>query len=173
MHMCLLSLRVRTDGPNNSGLTARVAQMRGEQASQCTARSAAQPSRLPNYCDRARHLRDPWLRGPHCLRIGPAPQGLRAACGATCGSAQRKCPTNQRPVPHRRTNMTCRRAGEKRCCQTRARCAREAVLIMGICGSPAGVLDSKRTVHLLPGPSNACSTCSGTPVGGGQREQKQ
>ena len=78
------------------------------------AHSAAQPSRLPNDCDRARHLRDPWLRGPHCLCIGPAPQGLRAACGATCGSAQRKCPTNQRPVRHRITNMTCRRAGEKR-----------------------------------------------------------
>ena len=43
------------------------ANTRQTRASHCcgTARSAAQPSRLPNYCDRARHLRDPWLHGPH------------------------------------------------------------------------------------------------------------
>jgi hypothetical protein len=81
------------------------ANTRQTRASHCcgTACSAAQPSRLPNYCDRARHLRDPWLHGPHCLRIGPAPQGLRAACGATCGSAQRNCPTHYVERPRQKT----------------------------------------------------------------------
>ena len=56
----------------------------------CT--SAARPSRLPNCCDPVRHLRDLWLRGLHCARTGPAPDGLRAGSGATCGSATRVMP---------------------------------------------------------------------------------
>ena len=46
--------------------------------------------------------------------------------------------------------------------QTRARRALEAVLITGLCGSQAGVPETKRAAHLQSGPLNACPICSWT-----------
>jgi hypothetical protein len=114
-------------GPNNSGLTARVAQPNARRTTnkhpsaqwQCTARSAAQPSRLrPTIVTGRDTFATPGCAVRTVYESGRLPRGCALlACyllvARLAGSAQRNCPTNQRPVPHRRNNMTCRRAGEK------------------------------------------------------------
>ena len=65
------------------------------------------------------------------------------------------------PVDEQEQTRPVNTQGDRRVAQTCAQRAPEAERTAGICGSRAGVLESRRTSHLLVSSSNARRTCPG------------
>ena len=164
MHVCF-SLRVRTDGPNNGSQTAQVAQMRGEKASQWTARSEhIRPhsrADCPTILTRCDTCATPGCAARTVYASGRLPRGCALLVARLAAPHSENAPQISVPYPIVEQIRPVDARERSEAGQTRARRAREAVLIMGICDSPGRVLDSKCTVHLLPGHSNARLTCPG------------